>query len=298
MNTVFLGLHVADVPVGLHWPATRAASMATIVDSSFAAIHRGTAIDAPASKQNLVLENSSFDASVTCAISGSDGCSRTTKDASGFVWRSDGRGTFQSNKPAQHLEPIDHHPIPQPSRPTFDNETVCNALDFGVGASADDTAALKRAIAACTTIFLPNFGTKSIVLSSTVLLKANTSLVGESYTAITLAARSPGFDDVDHPKPMLVLPQDPSANNRLVDLALTSGAGNGGAVLLEWGAGRAQAFDVHFRSGSVAGSANCSSGAVHTQLHVVGPGGGVITNSWGWGALVVRCANRAGYNIK
>ena len=74
MNTVFLGLHVADVPVGLHWPATRAASMATIVDSSFAAIHRGTAIDAPASKQNLVLENSSFDASVTCAISSSDGC--------------------------------------------------------------------------------------------------------------------------------------------------------------------------------------------------------------------------------
>eukprot|EP01048_Picozoa_sp_COSAG05_P012323 COSAG05_NODE_1223_length_5468_cov_31.139877_4_plen_144_part_00 len=130
---------------------------------------------------------------------------------------------------------------------------MCNILDYGAKGDGrtDDAAAFRRAINACKTIFLPNNGAPYI-LGSQIVLDANTSLFGEGYSTIALQAHAHGFQLPSQPKPMLVLPADPEATNRLVDLALTCEAGNPGAVLLEWGAGKAQSFDVHYRSGEPA----------------------------------------------
>ena len=49
MNTVYLGLHIADTPLGINWPARRNGGMVTLIDSLFANITNGTAILSPAS---------------------------------------------------------------------------------------------------------------------------------------------------------------------------------------------------------------------------------------------------------
>ena len=87
-----------------------------------------------------------------------------------------------------------------------------------------------------------------------------------------------GFGDVNSPKPMLLAPSDAGAETVLADLALSSEAGhanaNLGAVLLSWGAGpESSTFDLHVQLFA----------PVHTAIHITGNGGGVVSNTWGWG---------------
>ena len=87
---------------------------------------------------------------------------------------------------------------------------------------------------------------------------------------------------------MVLAPSDAEAETVLADLALSSehskGNRNLGAVLLSWGAGpRSSTFDLHVQLFA----------PVHTAIHITGKGGGVISNTWGWGGdhnLVRRSA--------
>jgi hypothetical protein len=150
--------------------------------------------------------------------------------------------------------------------------TCCGARGDGI---SDDTRSLQAAIDAHTTVFLP-YGT--YLLTDTLTLQANTALVGEGMAFLMLQDGAPGFGDVDHPKAMILAPSDAEAETVLADLALSTehskGNKNLGAVLLCWGAGpRSSTFDLHVQLFA----------PVHTAIHITGKGGGVVSNTWGWG---------------
>lgn len=91
---------------------------------------------------------------------------------------------------------------------------------------------------------------------------------------IMLAKDAPGFGDVNHPKPMLLTPNDPDATIVLADIALSSipFSQNLGAVLLEQGC-KILSFDLHVQLFA----------PIHTAIHITGAGGGgVISNTWVW----------------
>jgi glucan 1,3-beta-glucosidase len=170
--------------------------------------------------------------------------------------------------------------IPLRARPTLTDlltppvnaRSCCGAK--GDGAS-DDTQALQRAINSHSRVFLPN---GKYVISDTITLQPNTVLVGEGMPHLMLRDGAAGFGDPTNPKPMLLAPSNASATTVLADLALTTEHGqnnaNLGAILLQWGCGpRSSTFDLHVQLFA----------PVHTAIHVTGSGGGVISNTWGWG---------------
>lgn len=199
---------------------------------------------------------------------------------------------YESGQPSRSLDPMKPGYLPAPpavatniplrQRPTWSAagvtapvnvRTCCGAKGDGV---TDDTKALQQAIDTHASVFIP-YGT--YVLSDTVTLKPDTALIGEGMAFLMLQDGAPGFGDVKHPKPMLLAPSDADAETVLVDLALSTEAGkanaNLGAVLLSWGAGPlSSTYDLHVQLFA----------PVHTAIHITGHGGGVVSNTWGWGA--------------
>mgnify|MGYP000633941218 CR=1 FL=1 len=155
----------------------------------------------------------------------------------------------------------------------FDLARAANVRDFGAvgNGAADDTQALRRAVAASDVVYLP---VGIYRLTDTVLLRRNTKLVGEHVLGceLTLGPNTPGFGDPRSPRPLLDTPDDPMGEVHLAQITTSMGhgglAGNPGSVGLRWRVGR--------RSSVV----NCNLHAGANPILVTGHGGGTFLNLW------------------
>ena len=174
-----------------------------------------------------------------------------------------------------------------PRRPSFvGGAAFANArTDYGaVGDGvADDTAALRAALAGGAPLFLP-FGTYRV---SDTLTLCNATLVGEGLAAIALAAGAPGYAG-PYPALKALLSVAPGCHAWVADVALTTlGAGNDGALLLEHAGSAASGFwDVHMRLNYRVGlkARLGGGGGPGGGPGGGGGGGGVLSNCWWWGA--------------
>jgi len=158
--------------------------------------------------------------------------------------------------------------------PFIDVSQAANVRQFGAkgDGEADDTEALRRAVAAADTVFLP-MGTYR--LTDTVLLRPKTRLVGEHaiLSHVLVQPNTPRFTDAAVPRPILDTPDDPEADVHLRQLSISAvgrGGGHGGntgAIGLRWRAGR--------RSSIAWTNVNAC-----TSLLVTGAGGGTILEVW------------------
>ena len=112
---------------------------------------------------------------------------------------------------------------------------------------ADDTAALRQAIAAHRTIYFPSGQYR---VTDTITLKPDTVLIGlqPSVTRIVLADGTPAFQGVGSPKPLLETPKD--GTNIVTGIGLYTNGINPRAVAAKWMAGtNSMMNDVRFLGG-------------------------------------------------
>jgi Pectate lyase superfamily protein/SMP-30/Gluconolactonase/LRE-like region len=113
--------------------------------------------------------------------------------------------------------------------------------------SADDTLAIKKAIAEHKTIYFPSGQYR---VTDTIVLQPDTILIGlhPSATRILLADGTPGFQDVGRPKPLLEAPQ--GGSNVVTGIGMYTNGINPRAVALKWMAGpESMVQDVRFLGG-------------------------------------------------
>jgi len=177
----------------------------------------------------------------------------------------EGGGVFPTNT---------HLPLESSVPAGFDLSRAANVKNFGaVGdGEADDTEALRRAIAAREIVYLP---AGEYRLTDTVMLRRNTKLVGEHVLACNLVLKpnTPGFGDPSNPRPLLDTPDDPSGDVHLTQFSMHMGAwgglaGNPGSIGLRWRVGRRSSV------------ANCNLHAGAIPILVTGSGGGTFFNVW------------------
>ena len=209
-----------------------------------------------------------------------------------YVGRAFGDGRVLATSGSRPI-PAWRRRTPLRGRPSFEVEAaavVVNAFDEGCKGDwvTDDTACLQSAVdkAAKGLLFLP-FG--NFRVSSTIHLHPHTKIMGEGLSRIILADNASSFDDPTRTKPIVATPDDAAGSVVLADVRITSGAGNVGAVLLDWAVGEASGlFDVHLTVGSgnegAGGLGMQDAGEVSTLFHLHGHGGGVFANVHGWGA--------------
>jgi len=121
-----------------------------------------------------------------------------------------------------------------PDLPAFD--TWANILDFGAKGDgvADDTQAIKSAIASKRTIYFPS---GQYLVTDTILLKPDTVLIGlhPSVTRFLLADSTPAFQGIGDPKALLETP--PNGTNIVTGIGLYTNGINPRAVAAMWMAG-------------------------------------------------------------
>jgi len=140
-------------------------------------------------------------------------------------------------------------PVPSDIPPLPAQETWVSLRSLGaVGdGSADDTEALRKAIAGHRTVFLPAGRYR---VTDTITLAADTVLVGLSpiSTVIALDDGTPGFEGPGAPKPLLETAVGGSAI--VTGIGLDTGGDNPRAVAAKWTAGRGSLLDdVRFLGG-------------------------------------------------
>jgi glucan 1,3-beta-glucosidase len=126
-------------------------------------------------------------------------------------------------------------PLERRPRPTFDGEAMApvSVLSFGAKGDgvSDDTAALKAALAASPTVFLP-YGL--YLLSDTITMSAGSALVGElGSVLVAKGGNGSVWSDASNPKPLLLVPVT-STGVRLVDLLFTLSDDAPGLIFLAW----------------------------------------------------------------
>lgn len=136
-------------------------------------------------------------------------CSSKTWSLGGQVYDS---GVPRANTTAGHLSsfkpPRVATDIPARTRPSYASVNVVTSCGVAGDGVTDDTAALQKAIDTHPRIFLP-YG--SYLLSDTVTLTANTSIIGEGMPHVVLKDGAKGFGDASKPKPMFYAPSNADA---------------------------------------------------------------------------------------
>jgi hypothetical protein len=121
-----------------------------------------------------------------------------------------------------------------PDLPPLD--TWANVQDFGAkgDGDADDTQAIKSAIASKRTVYFPSGQYR---VTDTILLKPDTVLVGlqPSVTRLLLADSTPAFQGLGDPKALLETP--PHGTNIVTGIGLYTNGINPRAVAAMWMAG-------------------------------------------------------------
>jgi sugar lactone lactonase YvrE len=141
-------------------------------------------------------------------------------------------------------EPVKSDILPLPPMDTWVNVRTLGARGDGV---ADDTDALRKAIAEHRTIYFPSGQYR---VTDTITLKLDTVLIGlqPSVTRIILADETPAFQGVGSPKALLETPQD--GTNIVSGIGLYTNGINPRAVAAKWMAGaNSMMNDVRFLGG-------------------------------------------------
>lgn len=131
-----------------------------------------------------------------------------------------------------------------PPMDTWTNIRTLGAIGDG---AADDTAAIKKAIAEHKTIYFP---AGQYRVTDTITLQPDTILIGlhPSTTRFVLADGTPAFQDVGSPKPLLEAPK--GGTNVVTGIGLYTNGINPRAVALKWMAGaNSMVQDVRFLGG-------------------------------------------------
>ena len=131
-----------------------------------------------------------------------------------------------------------------PPMDTWVNVRSLGAVGDGI---ADDTVALRKAIAEHQTIYFP---TGQYRVSDTIEMKPDTVLIGlhPSVTRIFLADETAAFQGVGEPKPLLEAPK--GGSNIVTGIGLYTNGINPRAVALKWMSGaESMADDVRFLGG-------------------------------------------------
>ncbi len=131
-----------------------------------------------------------------------------------------------------------------PAMDTWVNIRSLGAIGDGV---ADDTEAIRRAVAQHHTIYFPSGQYR---VTDTITLKPDTVIVGlhPSVTRILLSDSTPAFQGVGNPKPLLETPQN--GTNIVTGIGLYTNGINVRAVAAKWMAGsNSMMNDVRFLGG-------------------------------------------------
>jgi len=275
----FLGLSIADCPVGIDFQGGAAGSL-MLLDSSAVNVSTAVLTDFPnaTGTGNLLLERFAGTQVplVTAGVPGS---------ATGTVFIPALRqgpylldGQLQSG--VQSTLPLTRPdaPLERRARPTFGTGNgsagVANVYSYGAtgNGETDDTAALQAAITANAQVFLP---AGSYLVSAPLQLRADSVLVGEVMSTLLAKGGAAAWADASSPAPLLAVPAGSSV--RLADLLFAATGDVPGCVFVDWEAGPAGGvWDTHWRLEHTA----------HTLLRVGGSSpasaGGYFENMWGW----------------
>jgi sugar lactone lactonase YvrE len=134
--------------------------------------------------------------------------------------------------------------MPLPPGETWVNIRTLGAKGDGI---TDDTSTFRKALAENRAIYLPS---GYYVVSDTLTLKPDTVLIGlhPSSTQIILLDRTPAFQGIGNPKPLIETPK--GGTNIVIGIGLYTNAINPRAVAVKWMAGKDSLMnDVRFLGG-------------------------------------------------
>jgi sugar lactone lactonase YvrE len=191
--------------------------------------------------------------------------------------------------------PLDKIPDPLPPaiRPLPPAEEWVNVRTLGVAGNgtADDTAAIQKAIAAHRTLYFPS---GRYMIKDTLSLRPDTVMIGlhPLMAQLNLPDDTPGFGGVGAPRPMISAPS--GGKNILSGFGLSTGGVNPRASGVIWRAGADSMInDVRFLGGhgSAPMQANNNNGTADSELRkrwdgqyaslsVTDGGGGTFANIW------------------
>ena len=163
-------------------------------------------------------------------------------------------------------EPVKSDVPDLPPRDTWVNIRALGAKGDG---AADDTAAIRQAIAQHRAIYLPS---GRYVVSDTITLRPDTVLIGlhPSTTQIDLLDRTPAFQGVGSPKPMIEAPR--GGHNIIIGIGLYTNGINPRAVAAKWMAGADSMInDVRFLGGHGTNNADGSRVNPYNNNHTADP---------------------------
>ena len=272
-------LRLTNCPVGITYKGGQAGAL-VLVDATLTDVGVGIATDFNASQPwgaaaTLYLERLTAVAVplITTGLPGGAGTTTVASWAQGPTYRQGALATEGQSA----LPVVATAPVALPPRPTLAElapAAVVNVLSFGAKGDgvADDTAALRAAIAAQPAggaVFLPQ---GRYLVSDTLTLRADSTLLGEALSELRPSAAAALWADAAAPAPLLLLP--PGGAPRVMDILFATAGAVPGCVLLDWQSGAGTAlWDVHARVYDVA----------HTITRVHGAGaGGTWANGWQW----------------
>ncbi len=154
------------------------------------------------------------------------------------------RDVFDATPLATLPDPVPSDLPDLPARDTWVNIRSLGARGDGM---TDDTAVFRKAIAEHRAIYLPS---GNYVVTDTLTLKPDTVLIGlhPSTTQIDIPDRTPAFQGVGSPRPLIEAPQ--GGTNIIIGIGLYTNGINPRAVALKWMAGGASLVnDVRFLGG-------------------------------------------------
>lgn len=154
------------------------------------------------------------------------------------------RDVFETTALHTLPDPVASDVLDLPPMETWVNVRSLGAVGDGV---ADDTQALRNAIAHARAIYLPSGQYR---VTDTITLRPDTVLIGfhPSVTRILLADETPAFQGVGSPKPLLETP--PGGTNVVTGIGLYTNGMNPRAVAARWMAGtHSMMNDVRFLGG-------------------------------------------------
>jgi hypothetical protein len=193
------------------------------------------------------------------------------------------RGEVESNmETAFHARAVDAiPPIAEKDFPSLPPQAEwVDVRDYGAKGDgvADDTAALRRAIASARAVYLPMGRYR---LSDTLELRADTVLIGlhPRRTQFVLRSHTDGFGDEANPRPMI---RTARGGGCVMTGLGTNPTFNSGAIAVHWLAGEKSFMDdVYFGRTNLWGSYTRGKGrGVHLSLLVSDGGGGTFKNIW------------------